>query len=118
VQSPLAQARPRKAHGATRAPAALRLYVSVASDLELRPLLDGLKRRAEPYVLSDVAPLSAEILHSLRLAIQRADQVRVVLGEAPAPNPMFGAGLVLGLGKPFRRCVSSWVVIDRRPAVR
>jgi len=31
-----------------------RLYVSGPSDLELRPLLDGLKRRgADPYVLSD-----------------------------------------------------------------
>jgi hypothetical protein len=87
---------------ATRATAALRLYVSAPSDLELRPLLDGLKRRgAEPYVLSDVAPLGAEILHSLRLAIQRADQVLVVLGDAPAPNPMFEAGLALGLGKPL-----------------
>jgi hypothetical protein len=87
---------------ATRAPAALRLYVSAPSDLELRPLLDGLKRRgAEPYVLSDVAPLGAEILHSLRLAIQRADQVLVVLGDVPAPNPMFEAGFALGLGKPL-----------------
>ena len=85
-----------------RAPAALRLYVSAPSDLDLRPLLDGLKRRgAEPYVLSDVAPLGTEILHSLRLAIQRADRVLVVLGEAPAPNPMFEAGLALGLGKPL-----------------
>lgn len=84
----------------TRAPAALRLYVSAPSDLDLRPLLDGLKRRgAEPYVLSDVAPLGAEILQSLRLAIQRADRVLVVLGDALAPNPMFEAGLALGLGK-------------------
>jgi hypothetical protein len=85
---------------ANRAPAGARLYVSAPSDLDLRPLLDGLKRRgAEPYVLSDVAPLGAEILHSLRLAIQMADQVLVVLGDAPAPNPMFEAGLALGLGK-------------------
>ena len=56
---------------AARISAALRLYVSAPSDLDLRPLLDGLKRRgAEPYVLSDVAPLGAEILQSLRLAIQ------------------------------------------------
>ncbi len=85
---------------ANRAPAVLRLYVSAPSDLDLRPLLDGLKRRgAEPYVLSDVAPLGAEILQSLQLAIQGADQVLIVLGDAPAPNPMFEAGLALGLGK-------------------
>ncbi|HEX9352652.1 MAG TPA: hypothetical protein VF933_02380 [Streptosporangiaceae bacterium] len=85
---------------ATRTPAALRLYVSAPSDLDLRPLLDGLKRRgAEPYLLSDVAPLGAEIVHSLRLAIQRADRVLVVLGDAPAPDPMFEAGFALGLGK-------------------
>jgi hypothetical protein len=85
---------------ANRAPAAPLLYVSAPSDLDLRPLLDGLKRRgAEPYVLSDVAPLGAEIMQSLQLAIQRADQVLVVLGETPAPNPMFEAGLALGLGK-------------------
>lgn len=50
-------------------------------------------------MLSDVAPLGAEILQSLRLAIQRADQVLVVLGDPPTPNPMFEAGLALGLGK-------------------
>lgn len=89
-------------HEPQRAPAALRLYVSAPSDLDLRPLLDGLKRRgAEPYVLSDVAPLGTEILHSLRLALQGADRVLVVLGEARAPNPMFEAGLALGLGKPL-----------------
>jgi hypothetical protein len=85
-----------------RALATLRLYISAPSDLDLRPLLDGLKRRgAEPYVLSDVAPLGTEILHSLRSAIQGADRVLVVLGEDPAPNPMFEAGLALGLGKPL-----------------
>ena len=83
------------------APAVPRLYVSAPSDLDLRPLLDGLKRRGtEPYVLSDVAPLGAEILQSLRLAIERADRVLVVVGDAPSPNPMFEAGLALGLGKP------------------
>ena len=81
-------------------PVAQRLYVSAPSDLDLRPLLDGLKRRgAEPYVLSDVAPLGGEILNSLRLAIQRADRVLIVLGDTPAPDPMFEAGLALGLGK-------------------
>jgi hypothetical protein len=81
-------------------PAIPRLYVSAPSDLDLRPLLDGLKRRgAEPYVLSGVARLGTEILQSLRLAIQRADQVLVVLGDTPAPNSMFEAGLALGLGK-------------------
>ena len=59
-------------------PAPQRLYVSAPTDIDLRPLLAGLKRRGvEPYVLSDVAPLGAEIMQSLWLAIQRADQVLV-----------------------------------------
>jgi len=87
---------------ADKAPGVPRLYVSAPNDIDLRPLLDGLKRRGtEPYVLSDVAPLGAEILQSLRLAIERADRVLVVLGDAPAPNPMFEAGFALAFGKPL-----------------
>jgi hypothetical protein len=79
-----------------------RLYVSGPSDFELRPLLDGLKRRgADPYVLSDVAPLGADIVQSLRLAISRADRVLVVLTKAPALNSVLEAGIALALGKPL-----------------
>jgi hypothetical protein len=79
-----------------------RLYVSGPSDLELRPLLDGLKRRgADPYVLSDVAPLGADIVQSLRVAIARADRVLIVLTRAPALNSVLEAGIALALGKPL-----------------
>ena len=79
-----------------------RLYVSGPSDLEVRPLLDGLKRRgADPYVLSDVAPLGADIVQSLRLAISRADRVLVVLTKVSALNPALEAGIALALGKPL-----------------
>ncbi len=81
---------------------AQRLYVSAPSDLDLRPLLDGLKRRgADPYVLSDVAPLGADIAQSLRFAISRADRVLVVLTDKPALNPALEAGIALALGKPL-----------------
>jgi hypothetical protein len=87
---------------ADRAPAVSRLYVSAPADLDLRPLLDGLKRRGtEPYVLSDVAPLGTDITHSLRVAISRADRVLVVLGDASALNPVFEAGVAVTLGKPL-----------------
>lgn len=87
---------------ANRAPAVLRMYVSAPSDLDLRPLLEGLKRRGtDPYVLSDVAPLGADIGQSLRLAIDNADRVLVVLGEEPALNSVFEAGIALALGKPL-----------------
>lgn len=79
-----------------------RLFVSAPSDLDLRPLLDGLKRRgAEPYVLSDVAPLGADIAESLRFAISRADRVLVVLTEEPALNAVLEAGIALAFGKPL-----------------
>jgi hypothetical protein len=79
-----------------------RLYVSAPSDLDLRPLLDGLKRRgADPYVLSDVAPLGAEIAQSLRFAISQADRVLVVLTDKSALNPVLEAGIAIALGKPL-----------------
>ena len=79
-----------------------RLYVTAPSDLDLRPLLDGLKRRgAEPYVLSDVAYLGADIVQSLTLAISRADRVLVVLTQASALNPVLEAGIALAFGKPL-----------------
>ncbi len=80
---------------------AARLYVSAPSDLDLRPLLDGLKRRGtQPYVLSDVVPVGGDILESLRLAIRRADRILVVLSNPPQANPMLEAGFALALGKP------------------
>lgn len=86
----------------TTSEVAQRLYVSGPSDLEVRPLLDGLKRRgADPYVLSDVAPLGAGIVQSLRLAISQADRVLIVLTKAPALNPVLEVGIVLALGKPL-----------------
>jgi hypothetical protein len=86
----------------TASEVAPKLYVSGPSDLELRPLLDGLKRRgADPYVLSDVAPLGADIVQSLRLAISRADRVLVVLTKVPALNPVLEADIALALGKPL-----------------
>jgi hypothetical protein len=79
-----------------------RLYVTAPSDLDLRPLLDGLKRRgAEPYVLSDVAHLGADIAQSLTLAISRADRVLVVLTQARSLNPVLEAGMALAFGKPL-----------------
>lgn len=87
---------------ANTASEAQRLYVSAPSDLDLRPLLDGLKRRgADPYVLSDVAPLGADIAQSLRFAISRADRVLVVLTDKPALNPVLEAGIAFALGKPL-----------------
>lgn len=87
---------------ATRSSDVTRLYVSAPSDLDLRPLLDGLKRRgAEPYVLSDVAPLGADIAEGLRLAIDQADRVLVVLTAEPALNPVLEAGVALALQKPL-----------------
>jgi hypothetical protein len=81
---------------------AQRLYVSAPSDHDLLPLLDGLKLRgADPYVLSDVAPLGADIAQSLRFAISRADRVLVVLTDKPALNPILEAGIALALGKPL-----------------
>lgn len=78
------------------------LYVCAPGDVGLGPLLDGLRRRGvQPYLLSDVAPLGGEVLDSLRLAILGADRVLVVLGDTPAPGPVFEAGLALGLGKPL-----------------
>jgi hypothetical protein len=95
-----------------RAAAGLRLYVSAPGDVDLRPLLDGLRRRgAQPYVLSDVAPPGAAVLDSLRLAIQAAGRVLVVLGDPPAPDPVFQAGLALGPGKPLLIIAAPGVIV-------
>lgn len=79
-----------------------RVFISAPGNLDLRPLLDELRRRGnEPYVLSDVAALGTSLLQSVQQAIEDADQVLVVLGEPAALNPVFEAGLAVGLGKPL-----------------
>ena len=100
---------------AYRASKAPRLYVSARSDLDLRPLLEGLKQHgAEPYVLSDVAPLGADIAQRLRLAIDQADRVLVVLTREPALNSVLEAresvqGVGHGSPSPARRA-TEWPV--------
>jgi hypothetical protein len=71
--------------------------------MDLGPLLAGLQRRGgTPYVLSDVAPLGANILQSVQQAIATADRVLVVLaGEAASLNSVFEAGMAAALGKPL-----------------
>ena len=71
--------------------------------MELGPLLSGLERRGgAPYVLSDVAPLGADILQSVQRAIEMADRVIVVLvGDAASLNSVFEAGMAAALGKPL-----------------
>ena len=79
-----------------------RLFVSAPAGADLRPLLDGLRRRGgQPFVLTDVAALGGDILHSLRTAIGRADQVIVVLGDTSALNQAFETGVAVALGKPL-----------------
>ena len=88
------------------------LYVSAPASLDLRPLLDGLKQRgAQPYLVSDVASPGADALESLRLAIQGADQVLVVLGDPPTSDPVFDAGLAIGLGKPLLIIAAPGVIV-------
>jgi hypothetical protein len=71
--------------------------------MDLGPLLAGLQRHGgTPYVLSDVAPLGANILQSVHQAIATADRVLVVLaGEAASLNSVFEAGMAAALGKPL-----------------
>jgi hypothetical protein len=83
-------------------PAVPRLYVSASGDVDLRPLLEGLKRRGtDPYVLSDVAPLGADIVQGLLVAIRNADRVLIVLSEELSFNPLVEAGMALALRKPL-----------------
>jgi hypothetical protein len=85
---------------ADSAPSRPRLFISAPAGTDLRPLLTGLKGRgASPYVLSDVAPLGADILQSLQQAIASADTVIVVLGKEPALDPAIEAGVAVALGK-------------------
>jgi hypothetical protein len=71
--------------------------------MDLGPLLAGLQRRGgTPYVLSDVAPLGANILQSVQQAIATADRVLIVLaGDTASLNPVFEAGMAAALGKPL-----------------
>jgi hypothetical protein len=80
-----------------------RWFISAPAGIELGPLLAGLQRRGgAPYVLSDVAPLGANILQSVQQAIATADRVLVVLaGEAASLNSVFEAGMAAALGKPL-----------------
>jgi hypothetical protein len=85
---------------ADSAPSRPRMFIFAPAGTDLRPLLTGLEGRgASPYVLSDVAPLGADILQSLQQAIASADTVIVVLGEEPALDPAFEAGVAVALGK-------------------
>lgn len=79
-----------------------RWFVSAPAGVDVRPLLAALERRGvAPYVLSDEAPLGAQIVQSIQQAIATADHVLVVLGEASVSvNSVFETGLAIGLGKP------------------
>jgi hypothetical protein len=92
-------------------PQVSRWFISAPGGANLGPLIDGLRRRgAEPYVLSDVAPLGASILQSVQQAIVRADRVLVVLSDEGMPTSLFEAGVAVGLGKP--------VVVVAEPQMR
>jgi hypothetical protein len=87
---------------AAGAPAGSRWFISAPAGMDLGPLLAGPRRRpgTEPYVLSDVAPLGANIQQSVLQAIKTADHVLVVLADAEtSPNSLFEAGFAAGLGK-------------------
>lgn len=87
---------------AAGAPAGSRWFISAPAGMDLGPLLAGLRRRpgTESYVLSDVAPLGANIQQSVLQAIKTADHVLVVLTDAEtSPNSLFEAGFAAGLGK-------------------
>lgn len=83
-------------------PPGARWFISAPVGADLRPLIASLRRRgAQPYVLSDVAPLGANLLHSVHAAITAADRVLVVLGIEASMNSVFEAGVAVGLGKPL-----------------
>jgi hypothetical protein len=95
------------------ATAGLRWFVSAPADTDLGPLLGALERRgAQPYVLSDVAALGANLLQSVQQAIASADHVLIVLGDAEGSlNSAFEAGMAVGLGKPLVVVAAPQVVI-------
>jgi nucleoside 2-deoxyribosyltransferase len=78
-----------------------RVFVSAPAETDVSPLIEALERRsAQPYVLSDVALLGANILDNLQEAIRRADLVVVVLvGAASSLNSAFEAGWAVASGK-------------------
>lgn len=86
-----------------------RWFISASHGVEVGPIVAGLRARGEdPYLLSDVAPLGANLTQSLRKAIAEADRVLVVLADTKTsdgeptiadPNTIFEAGFALGLGK-------------------
>jgi hypothetical protein len=89
-----------------------RWFISAPVGMDLGSLLAGLQRRGgTPYVLSDVAPLGANILQSVQQAVAAADRVLVVLADETASlNSVFEAGMAAALGKP--------IVIVADPQVR
>jgi hypothetical protein len=106
--------RERPAEAAAETSTGSRWFVSAPAGVDLRPLLAALRRRgANPFVLSDVAPLGASILQSVRQAIDTADHILVVLAgdEAGSLNPVFEAGIATGRWK------SVVVVADPQVAV-
>jgi hypothetical protein len=80
-----------------------RWFISAGTDVDLSGLISDLRRRgAEPYVLSDVAELGADVLQSVSQAIVGADYVLLVLGTGSvSSNVIFEAGMAVGLGKPL-----------------
>jgi predicted nucleotide-binding protein len=79
-----------------------RWFISAGTDVDLSGLISDLRRRgAEPYILSDVAELGADVLQSVSRAIGEADNVLLVLGSGSvSSNVWFEAGIAVGLGKP------------------
>jgi hypothetical protein len=80
-----------------------RWFIAAGSDVDLSALISDLRRRGtDPYVLSDVAELGADVLQSVSQAIARADLVLLVVGAgAVSSNVMFEAGIAVGMGKPL-----------------
>jgi hypothetical protein len=89
-----------------------RVFLVHQGDAKITPLLDGLRERGtEPYVLSDVAVLGGDLLDALRVAVERADLVVVVLHEEGALNASFEAGFAHALGKPLLFIVAPGIKI-------
>ncbi|MGY1618872.1 hypothetical protein ACI797_19195 [Geodermatophilus sp. SYSU D00691] len=76
------------------------MFVSAPYDTSLGPLLDGLRRAGvDAYVTSDTAVLGADLIETVRSAIDAADLVLVVLTSRASLTPVFEAGMATALGK-------------------